>query len=130
MTLLQGVFIGIINALGGLARIVTPIWSKYSYVYAYMVLHAKGFVLTYMLHSLIVCAYLSIAFLSLPVSSFFCEMPQLEVPQQSVIVSTSLPQFVCMYVMSHTTMTGNGGQWEDPISTNSDSHDFSHLLAL
>ena len=33
MTLLQGVFIGIINALGGLARIVTPIWSKYIYVY-------------------------------------------------------------------------------------------------
>ena len=32
MTLLQGVFLGIVNALGGLARIVTPIWSKYSYL--------------------------------------------------------------------------------------------------
>jgi len=32
ITILQGVFMGIINAMGGLSRIVTPIWSKYSYV--------------------------------------------------------------------------------------------------
>ena len=38
MTLLQGVFIGLVNAIGALARIISPIWSKYSYVYVCCIL--------------------------------------------------------------------------------------------